>query len=141
MSIDRLENKSLSNHRTSTAPPETYGKARRLIDVFTRTVSADGDDVATWILETAESAAGNEDGRTSEAPPNDSTVGSEVGPKGGVKLYSEQCSIYVSLAGFPSGRFLKFWIFKLKASDGNQEDLKNLKMSKVSSAARKKFQN
>lgn len=79
MSIDRLENKSLSNHRTSTAPPEAPGKPQRLIDASRRTGSADGDDVATWIVETAESAAGNEDGRTLEAPPTGSTAGSEVG--------------------------------------------------------------
>lgn len=62
MSIDRLENKSLSNRLTSTAPPEAHGKTRRLIDASTWTGSADGDDVATWIVETAESAAGNKDG-------------------------------------------------------------------------------
>lgn len=70
MSIDRLENKSLSNHRTFTTPPEAHGKARRLIDASTRTRSTDGDDVATWIEETAESAAGNEDeGRRRLHPP------------------------------------------------------------------------
>lgn len=62
MSIDQLENKSLSKHLTSTAPPEAHGKARRLIDASTRTGSADGDDVATWIVDTAKSAAGNKDG-------------------------------------------------------------------------------
>lgn len=77
MSIDRLENKSLSNYQTSAAPPEAHGKARRLIDAPTRTGSADGDDVATWIVEMAESAAGNEDGRMSEAPPTGSTAEAE----------------------------------------------------------------